>query len=142
MRASHGLFSVVPLRRQASSPTPPPSELEPYRDLAVTRAVRRTGDSAEIGVSQERIGCPETNRVGEIKELGSQFQLHSLSHREVLEKPHVNILDPFSPDIRGETGGIARYLVVRNTEAIAVVEACIGVGGESHVMQAEPSAEI
>src|SRR5450432_3544642 len=117
MRASHGLFSVVPLRRQASSPTPPPSELEPYRDLAVTRAVRRTGDSAEIGVSHERIGGSETNRVGDIKELGSQFQLHSLSHREVLEQPHVSISDPFPSYIGGETGSVARYLVVRNPEA-------------------------
>src|ERR1700733_2102034 len=116
----------------------PPLELEPNRELAIARLVRCTGDFAEIGVSHERIGCSETNRVGDIKELGSQFQLHSLSHREVLEQTHVSIPDPFPAHIRGKTRRVARYLVVRNTEAIAVVVACVGVVGESHVMQAEP----
>src|SRR6201999_2307135 len=93
-----------------------PSEFEPYRKLAGARpaclgAAHLLSDFAEIGVSQERIGCPETDRVGDIEELGPQLHLHSLSHREVLKKTHVNILDPLPTRVGGKPRSVARPLV-------------------------------
>src|SRR5438105_8860051 len=106
--------SRLPLSIARHLPSPrPPSELEPDRDLPVARVARRTGDSAEIGISQKRIGCPEANRVGEIEEFGSQFQFHSFPDREVLEEPHVSILYPLPSRIGGKTRSVPRHLVAR-----------------------------
>ena len=123
-------------------PVHPPSELEPDCDLPVPRVARRTGDSAEIGISQKRIGCPEANRVGEIEEFGSQFQFHSFPDREVLEETHVSIPDPLRSRVGGKPRCIARHLIIRNREAIAVVVACVRVTRKRHVVQAQTGPKI
>ena len=67
---------------------------------------------AEIGISQKRIGCPEAHRVGEIEELGSQFQFHPFPHRKILEEPHINI--PFPSRVGGKTRSVPGHLVARS----------------------------
>src|SRR5438132_11536781 len=119
-----------------------PSEFEPHCNLPVARVVRLSGDFAESGVSQERVGCPEAYRVGEIKELGSQFQFHSFPDREVLEETHVSIPYPLRSRVAGKPRCIARHLIIRNREAIAVVVACVRVTRKRHVVQAQTGPKI
>src|SRR5580765_4636737 len=91
-----------------------PSEFEPHRDLSVARVARGTGDSSKIGISQKRIRCPEASVVCEVEELRAEFEFHALMYGEVLEEPHVNILDPLSSCIGGEPRSVPRHLVERS----------------------------
>jgi hypothetical protein len=80
------------------------------------RAIQGGSHLPECRVAERYIGQPESRSIGEVEELSSNLQLHTLANRNLFTERKIGVVDSVAAEIGKVPGGISSYLVSRILE--------------------------